>query len=353
MSNVIINFIYKDKIIKIIGNKDDYMKIVFKKCLTKLEKNSSDIYFSYNGIILEEDSKLNEIMNENNEILIEVNEESSNDNDIEKEILIQSKEVICPECGEESIIELNDYKITLSNCINNHYLSNILINEYIDYQKIDESKIICHNCSKIKSNIYNNQLYKCCKKHLIIDYELKNYLCNIHGERYISYCKKCNKNLCDLCEIGHNKEHNIISHKDILKKDDYMDTLNNLRNKINDLKNDIDQLIKRLNKIEDNFELYYNISNDFISNYNIKKKNYQILMNLNNIICFNNNIIRDIDKIVNEEKVEKKFKYLEEIYKNMEIKNEILIKYNVFDEEEIKIFGDEFVENNKDNYEIP
>ena len=201
MSNVIINFIYKDKIIKIIGNKDDYMKIVFKKCLTKLEKNSSDIYFSYNGIILEEDSKLNEIMNENNEILIEVNEESSNDNDIEKEILIQSKEVICPECGEESIIELNDYKITLSNCINNHYLSNILINEYIDYQKIDESKIICHNCSKIKSNIYNNQLYKCCsrninlcplckdkhdKKHLIIDYELKNYLCNIHGERYIS-----------------------------------------------------------------------------------------------------------------------------------------------------------------------
>ena len=367
MSNAIINFIYKDKIIKILGNKDEYMISIFQRFLAKLEKKSSDIYFSYNSIILEEDTKLNEIMNENNEILIGVSEESYDDNDIGKEVIIQSKEVICPECGEECIIELDDYKITLSNCINNHYLSNILIKEYIDYQKIDESKILCHNCSKVKSIIYNSQLYKCCtcniylcplckdkhdKKHLIIDYELKNYLCNKHGERYISYCKKCSNNLCDLCEIGHDKEHNIISHKDILKKDDYMDTLNNLRNKINHLKNDINQLIKRLNKIQDNFELYYNISKDFINTYNIKKKNYQLLMNLNNIICFNHSIIGDIDKIVNEEKIVNKFKYLEEIYKNMEITNEILIKYNAFDEDKIQIFGEKFVENNKDNYEI-
>ena len=47
--------------------------------------------------------------------------------------------------------------------------------------------------------LINNQLYKCCncnnfcpicklnhnKDHKLIDYKLKNYLCNMHGEKYI------------------------------------------------------------------------------------------------------------------------------------------------------------------------
>ena len=53
---------------------------------------------------------------------------------------------------------------------------------------------------KNKSNIYNNEIYKCLtcddilcplcksshdKKHIIINYDLKNYICKNHNESYI------------------------------------------------------------------------------------------------------------------------------------------------------------------------
>ena len=92
-----------------------------------------------------------------------------------------------------------------------------MFDEYFDFQKIDESKIICDNCEgkdkNKKSEVNNNLFYKCytCKinlcplfankhkkkynkKHLIIKYENKNYCCNEHGERYISYLENVIKN---------------------------------------------------------------------------------------------------------------------------------------------------------------
>jgi hypothetical protein len=87
-----------------------------------------------------------------------------------------------------------------------------MIDEFFDFQKIDESKIICDKCvgedKNKKSEVNNNLFYKCftckinlcplCKTkhdkmHLIINYDNRNYLCNEHGERYISHCKECNK----------------------------------------------------------------------------------------------------------------------------------------------------------------
>ena len=55
---------------------------------------------------------------------------------------IRSKEIICPECGESITININDYKIKLFDCKNNHikYLS---FKELEKSQNIDESKIIC------------------------------------------------------------------------------------------------------------------------------------------------------------------------------------------------------------------
>lgn len=48
------------------------------------------------------------------------------------------------------------------------------------------------------------------KEHKIVDYEMKNYNCYIHGERFISFCIDCKNNLCDLCEIDHDEKHDII-----------------------------------------------------------------------------------------------------------------------------------------------
>ena len=114
-----------------------------------------------------------------------------------KSLIKKSKYVICPDCGENCLIDIKDYKIYLSQCDKGH--STILsLDEYPSTQKIDESKIICNKCNKNKTQTYKNQFYKCgncninlcplCKanhnnKHIIIDYDSKNYLCNKHGER--------------------------------------------------------------------------------------------------------------------------------------------------------------------------
>jgi len=43
----------------------------------------------------------------------------------------------------------------------------------------------------------------------------KNYFCEIHNkESYISYCKKCKRNLCIFCENQHNN-HEIILYRKI------------------------------------------------------------------------------------------------------------------------------------------
>ena len=110
---------------------------------------------------------------------------------------------------------------------------------------------------------------------------MKNYLCNIHGEKYILYCEECNKNICDLCEIEHNNHKYYSLNKLITNKDN---NLNELRTKIDNLKKEINDIINKFNKIMDNLEIYYNISSNVINSYNIKNKNYEILKNINNTV---------------------------------------------------------------------
>ena len=152
-------------------------------------------------------------------------------NDEENEIkLKQSKYIICPICTEICLINLNDYRIIFSNCRNGHRFTKIMLDEYFYFQKIDESKIICDKClgedKRNKNEVNNNLFYKCftcninlcplCKnKHdkilLIINYDNKNYHCNEHGERYISHCKECMKDLCDSCR--YDDKHYSSNHK--------------------------------------------------------------------------------------------------------------------------------------------
>ena len=83
-----------------------------------------------------------------------------------------------------------------------------------------------------KSSIYNNIFYRCCackedicptckinhdNNHSIKKYEERNYICNIHNEIFICYCKTCKKNICMTCESEHN-EHEIINYGKILIK---------------------------------------------------------------------------------------------------------------------------------------
>ena len=259
MTEVNLDFIYQRNIMKIQCKRNEYMKDIFKRYLINLGKDINDVYFMYNGNKINEELKLEEFNIKDNEIKILAYD--INDKNIENKEEKQNKDIICPECGNICLIDINNYKIILNKCINKHSKEDILLNEFNDLQNNNKLNIVCSKCNKTRNEIYKNKLFKCCKceiilcpicklkhneAHILIDYELKNYICNIHGEEYISYCEACNMNLCDKCEIDH-KNHNYYSLTKLITNKE--NNINELRIKIDNLKNEIKDIIKKLNMI--------------------------------------------------------------------------------------------------------
>ena len=129
-----VNFIFEGRKITIQSTKNEIMKELFKNFEVKGNIENKSVYYLYNGNKLNEEIKLGEIIGNNNNIDIIVN-------------LIISKYIKCPKCKENIRIKIEDYKIELYDCKNNHNINNILLEEYENTQKIDISKIICHICN--------------------------------------------------------------------------------------------------------------------------------------------------------------------------------------------------------------
>ena len=141
-------------------------------------------------------------------------------------------------------------------------------------EKIDISKIKCDNCKiKNKSNTYNNEFYRCniCKMNICPlcksnhnnnhNYDNKNYICELHNEDYIRYCKDCNLNICMMCFKEH-KNHSIIDFGDIIISEEYnIKEKDKLKEYINKLNNNINEIIEILIKVKENIDIYYNIYN--------------------------------------------------------------------------------------------
>jgi len=268
---------------------------------------------------------LNEIINEEdkprNIMNILVNE---NNKTIKKEDKKQSKEIICPKCYENILIKIDKYKISLFNCKNNHEIKNIKLSEYENLENIDISKIICNKCKKKnKSNTYHNEFYRCnickinlcplCKSnhnnnkdHKIINYDNKNYICEIHNINYNKYCKKCKLNICVYCYKEH-KNHSIINYEDIiLNEEDNKKEINILKEYIDKLKRYLKETTEKFNKIKENIDLYYKLYDNIINNYNCENINYEILYNINEFNRYNSIIIKDISEIINDNNINNK-----------------------------------------------
>ena len=366
---------------------DVKMKEIFRNFATKALIDINSIFFIYGGKIINEELKFNELFKPDeikNEINILVSESNNTTKD-QDEGKVKSKDIICPKCNEICLIKIKDYKIKLYGCKNGHINSNILLDEFEDKQKMNVSKIICNDCNNTnRSQTYNNVFYKCitCKKdicplcklnhnqHEIINYDKKNFRCDKHNDLYNSYCNKCKLNLCMRCENVHNeeyhkentKEHNIIEYKEIIEdNNEIKKEIDEFKKKIDKLNNNIKEIIKILNKIINNMNILYEINNNMIKNYDNENKNYEILKNIKEI---RNNIKLDddINNIINENNIINKFNKIMDLYYKMnnientninEDLNEIIIKYNINkNDEKIKIFGEKFVENNKDKCNI-
>ena len=272
-------------------NINEKMKDICNRYINKIGKDIKKLNFIYDGNNLNENilelsfnENANNIDKERKKMNILVYEINSK-YDIDK--IKKSKEIICPKCKENIRIEIKNYKIRLYECKNGHNIENIILNEFENSQYIDESKIICNKC-KENNKLNTNIFYRCnkckinicpiCKLkhnelHNIINYEIKNYICEKHNEIYISYCNKCKKNICMICINEHDNHEIIYYNKIISDKEKKIEELKELRNKIDKMNEDIDKIINKLKIIKENIEIYYNICNNIIKNYNIKNRN--------------------------------------------------------------------------------
>ena len=165
---------------------NDRMKDIIAKFVIKIENKENNLYYLYNGTKIYYELTFNEQANDIDKsrkkmnILVTKNEDDEN---IIKEI--PSKEIICPECKENILIDIDNFKVHFHDCKNNHNINNISLNEYEKTQKININNIICGICNiNNKSNTHNNEFY---------------------------ICNTCNKNICPLCKSNHDKNHFIIN----------------------------------------------------------------------------------------------------------------------------------------------
>ena len=229
------------------------------------------------------------------------------------------------------------------------------------------NSINCQNCKKInKSETTYNEFYKCLicniylcplcktihdKSHNIINMD-KNYICSIHNESYSIYCSDCKINSCIQCFNEKHKNHKKIFFADIMPN---MDEINNkmkdLKKSIDIFKQNIEEMKSKLNTLVNSFDLYYKINEEIIRNYRTKERNYEILMNINQIND-SNIIINKLNDINNEIDVISKLQKIVNIYKIMnireEVNDELVMKYHVSKaDKKLFIFGSEFVKRNK------
>jgi len=287
MEKIKIIFSYNGSNTIIQSEKNKKLKDIYKSFINKVKAENKLLYYVYNGNNIQNDkltfdeiaNSEDKIRNEMNILVNELNQEEQNS--LQTEYIIKSKEIICPECKENIKFKFEDYIISLYECKNNHDLD-LFIDKFNMTQKIDLSKIICQNCKIYnKGNVHDNTFYKCntCKlnlcpicyfnhdkNHNIINYDDKNYICEEHNNKYIAYCKDCKQNICIFCEQNH-KNDNLINYGLLIPNiDNINNDLNQLKLQKNKLINEIKEIINKLNKVIENFDIYYNINENLINN---------------------------------------------------------------------------------------
>ena len=181
--------------------------IINKVCQQFATKSGIDIksvYFLYSGNKIEDKKSFSTLANsfdkERKRMSVIVTPSNFQE---EKTSKVKVKQVICPICGENSRIKIENYKVNLFMCKNGHESKNLFLNEYVLAPELDQSKIKCDKCKiNDKGNTFNNQFFICLncklnlcplcnsshdKSHNIINYDDKNYICNIHNELFNSY----------------------------------------------------------------------------------------------------------------------------------------------------------------------
>ena len=296
-----IEFDFNQAITNIQAKLDDPFKDVINKFMQKSLLDPSSVNFLANGKVINSDesveSHMSNLNKENKKMKIIVSM-TINDEENKKQVIVKSKDIICPTCKEPCRIITENFKIKLYECINGHNVEDIKFIDFDKTQNINESQIICDKCKfKNKGNCPSNEFYRClncklnlcllCKpnhdtRHNIIKYDNMNYICQIHNEHLIKYCIKCKKNICFACEGHENHEFEDLGNlKPNIEEKEKI--LNEFKINIDEINKTIKEVIDNLNGFISYKNKFYGINNNILENYDVKRRNFQSLKNINEI----------------------------------------------------------------------
>jgi len=130
-------FTYDGNLISIQCQKGNLMKDIIDKFATKLELDINNFIFLYGGKLVNTEIPLseldNQIGNDINRVNIVVYDKDNYSDNKNGEKLEISKVIICPECNEMCRIKINNYKINLYGCRNNHEIKIYLLMNFIKH----------------------------------------------------------------------------------------------------------------------------------------------------------------------------------------------------------------------------
>ena len=306
-----------NKIITIIQAKpNDPFQLIVEQYIqkTSIEPNSCNFITNSKEIEPQQtvENHMNDLDKQNNKITWFVNYIKKGEYKNEKRKIIQSKDIICPNCKEPCLLAIDNYKIKLFDCNYNHITNNIKFDEFYKTQEREIADIVCDSCKNEKKEYLNgNEFFECltCKEYLcflckqnhnlnhnIIKYSQKNYICSEHNNFFIKFCEECHLNICTLCDNKH-EYHKTIPFYNL--KDDVEKSkkkLKEFRTVLDAFNEQIYEIIKKLNKLIEDMNTYYEIINNIFQSYDDKNINYQVLKNINEIN--NNNSIYEKIKIL-------------------------------------------------------
>ena len=391
MSETKINFTYDSQEIELNFTKNELIKDIFTTFISKIDKNKSieDFNFLYNGhkIAVNATQKLSDLNDKDNAIKISVYKKDES-NPKAASIVIpanlkfkESKHIICPRCKGMSEIDINDFKITIKNCNSNHSMSGLFMNDFVNTQYVDESKIKCKYCNKTEYELVNDEnnkdnillLCSCgiiyCKKctenhdknekkdekikHSFIEYKNKDFFCIEHTMEYTGYCYSCKKNICDKCEKDKHNNHKIDFFKKISPNDNDIQKIKelneNIISKVSKFNQELKELIDLINNISNNIQndlkVFLKISNNIIDDFNLDRKNYQTIQNIKNLYKTINDtpIFTKIDSFLNHTNSSNRLGYILDMYNKMYLETSSI--NNIAEE----INQNKIASNNKEN----
>ena len=379
-------FNYNQKPVSIQSKLEDLFQSSIDKFIQKVLIDPKSVCYTANGGLINPEKTVESQMSEAEKTIKQINVLVNNIEDDEQDnqpVIVQSKDIICPECKEPCIFTIENSKIKLFNCKNNHTIRNIKFTDFNKTQQLDISKIVCNICkNKNKGHSPNNEFYFClsCKQnicplckseheklnpnHKVQNYEQKNYICPKHIDTFNKYCKNCNLNICFSCSREH-AQHEVIEIQDVDIKQT-KEKLEEIKSEIQKTNNKINEIIEHLIRFIDKINMYYEINKNILEYYDFEKKNrnYQILESINNININNemynklrniNNYNYILDKIKDIINLEKEMNQddqdnnISAVKKTTEKINQMTIRYEINNQEKIKLFGEVFVKKNKDN----